>query len=334
MKIYQILMKGGKMVNLQKQFEKFHCTIKVDKEELKDKRDIIVDKIKDSLKKSGYPIPKLFNQGSYIYGVGIKTISDKEEYDIDIGLVFNIKSADYSAKIVRERVFDAIKDHTQNVEEKGPCIRVRYKEGFHVDIVCYSRYTESEEYENFKLAHRNGDWKDTDPEKLKGFIKRKRIPFQTSKDSSGSDQLQRVVRYLKRWNDKALLDGSEDKPVGLALLLLSIEILQKPIFNSEGKSDDLKALREITFRIKSLSRIFVTKPTPEYEDVFGKISDNGMKKLLQRFKKLDESLHNALNERDLEKACQMLRDEFGEDFPLEREEYKNISIITERPYRE
>ena len=66
------------MANLQKQFEKFHCTIKVDKEELKDKRDIIVDKIKDSLKKSGYPIPKLFNQGSYIYGVGIKTISDKE----------------------------------------------------------------------------------------------------------------------------------------------------------------------------------------------------------------------------------------------------------------
>ncbi len=316
------------MTNLQKQFEKFHREIKVETEELREKRDIIINKIKDSLNRNGCPVPELFNQGSYIYGVGIKPISNEQEYDIDVGLIFNIRSDEYSAKEVRMWVYDAIGEHTQNVEEKGPCIRVRYQAGYHVDLICYSLSTDYDGHRKFKFAHKSDGWKEADPEKLKSYIKEARRPFENSRDSSGVDQLQRVVRYLKRWNDKALPDESEDKPVGLALLLLCIKHLITPIFDSEGKSNDLEALRTIIGQIKSLSRISVKKPTPEYEDVFEKIGNDGMLSLIGRFKQLDESLFNALNESDLEKACKIIRCEFGNDFPLEKDEEKSATVAS------
>ena len=318
------------MANAQKQFKKLHQTIKVESEELREKRDIIVNKIKDSLQKAGHPVPTLFNQGSYIYGVGVKPFSDDEEYDIDVGLFFSIKSTDYNAQEIRKWVYDAIKDHTDNVEEKGPCIRIRYKAGYHVDLVCYSRYKDSCEEENFQLAHKAQSWRDCDPEGLKNYIKDAREIFSDTKDSSGSDQLQRVVRYLKRWNDKALPDGDVGKPTGIALLLWCIKYLRSPIFNGDGDPDDLEALVMVVKEARnSLKRISVFKPTPEYEDVFGNITDDDMAKLRGRFSSLYESLEMSKNEPDLEKACKILKGQFGDDFPLgEKEDSPNKAAIT------
>jgi len=306
------------MANLQKQFEEFHKNIKMEKEELKEKRDILINKIKNSLKEQKKPVPEPLNQGSYIYGVGIKPISDDQEYDIDVGLVFDIKSDDYEAKEVRKWVLEAIKNHTQDVEEKGACIRVRYQAGYHVDLICYAS-NDSQESENFKLAHKDGTWKSADPKALKKYIEEVREPFSDSKDSSGSDQLQRVVRCLKRWNDKAIPNESDDKPFGLALLLLCIEKLKKPVFDYNGKPSDIEALRKILVSIIDSSSIIVKKPTPEHENLFGKISKEGMTKLIDRFSKLDEVLDKAINEKSLEEACKMLREQFGEDFPLEKD---------------
>ena len=206
------------MANLQKQIEIFHKNIRVESSELREKRDIIIEKIKKSLSEDNQPIPEVLNQGSYIYGVGIKPVSG-EDYDIDVGLDFNIKSSKYDAQEVRSWVYDAIKKHTNEVKNKGPCIRVIYQVGYHVDLVCYARYQNDELVENFQLAHRNGSWIPSDPKKIKEYIKINREQFKNTKDSSGSDQLQRIVRYLKRWNDLAIPSESDDKPTGLAILL-------------------------------------------------------------------------------------------------------------------
>ena len=318
------------MAKLQRQFEKFHKNIKVKKDELIEKRRIILDKIGKSLKEKKYPSFDLINQGSYIYGVGIKPISDDQEYDIDVGLAFKIKSDEYKSTDVRNWVYDAIKDHTENVEEKGPCIRVRYQAGYHVDLICYAN-NDSEESENFKLAHKDGSWKDSDPKGLRNYIKDKRKTFSNSKDSSGSDQLKRVVRYLKRWNDKALPEESNDKPVGLALLLFCIETLTEPVFEYDGQLDDLNALKRISFFASLQSKISVNKPTPEYEDIFGKISNTGMNELIIRFSNLDEALQKAQDEESLKVACKILRDEFGDDFPLDEDEPEDDYKKTKSP---
>lgn len=325
------------MADLQKQFEKFHKKIKVEMRELQEKRNIIFNKIRDSLNKNEKPIPELLNQGSYIYGVGIKPISAKDSYDIDVGLVFNVRSKDYKAEEIRKWVYEAVRKHTKYVEEKGHCIRVNYEAGYHVDLICYSKYRNDNRKEDFQLAHKDGSWRNTDPKNLKNYINKKREYFRNTVDSSGSDQLQRVVRYLKRWNDKALTEKCRDKPVGLAILLYCIEKLPSPKINS-GKSEDIEALIKITFSAKSSDRIFVHKPTPEQEDLFGKISSAGMKKLIKRFSDLYNALVKAKNEDKTSEACKILIEFFGEDFPSEKDKENSFNnppvyIRPERPYR-
>lgn len=303
------------MVKLQKQFEKFHKNIKVESSELREKRDIIVEKIKKSLSEDNQPIPEVLNQGSYIYGVGIKPVSG-EDYDIDVGLDFSIKSSEYNAQEVRSWVYDAIKKHTDEVKNKGPCIRVIYQVGYHVDLVCYARYKEDELKETFQLAHKNGSWVLSDPKKIKEYIKTAREQFKNTKDSSGSDQLQRVVRYLKRWNDLASPGESDDKPIGLAVLLYCIEVLRSSFYDSQGNLDDLQALAYVAERAKKSNKISAYKPDTQ-EDVFSKISDSGMEKLISRFQKLHDALLKARNSDKLKEACEVMRDQFGDDFPVE-----------------
>lgn len=320
------------MAKLQRQFQKFHKNIMFDFEEkstLREKRNKLLGKIEGSLSENNRPASTLVHQGSYIYGVGVKPISGDQEYDIDVGLAFNIKSEEYKAVEVRSWIYDAVENHTKDVKEKGPCIRVRYQAGYHVDLICYAN-NDSKESEHFKLAHKDGSWKDADPKRLNNYIKERSSPFVNSKDSSGSDQLQRIVRYLKRWNDKALPEESNDKPVGLALLLFCIENLSEPV-GYDGQFDDLNALKRITFFARSQSKIFVNKPTPEYEDIFGKISDTGMSKLIIRFSNLDESLQKAQDEESLKEACKILRNEFGDDFPLDEDEPENDYKKTKSP---
>lgn len=312
-------------MSIQNYFQKFHREIKVETEELREKRDILFDKIRASLKKAGRPLPNILNQGSYIYGVGVKPIGDVE-YDIDVGLDFPIKSTEYAASVVRKWVYDAVKDHTDNVEDRGPCIRVRYAAGYHVDLVIYARYKNSETVENYQLARKDDSWSSTDPKKLKKFIADAREPFSETKDSSGSDQLQRVTRFLKRWNDVDTPDESPDKPFGLATLLLVIENLKKPEFNSSRESDDLAALIVVMTAVdRTLGSISIKKPTPGFEDVFAKISAKGMVNLKSRCKDLLAAL-SASQASSGEKAAKILRKEFGDDFPESTRNFESENV--------
>ncbi len=312
-------------MSMQDLFCKFHKNIKVETDELREKRDIIVDKIRNSLKNSDNPVPELLNQGSYIYGVGVKPIGDSE-YDIDVGLVFSIKSSDYEAKIVRKWVYDAIATHTNNVEDRGPCIRVHYAAGYHVDLVIYSKYKDNDSVENYQLAFKNNTWHPSEPKQLKEFISDKRKPFVNTKDSSGADQLQRVTRYLKRWNDIFIPGDSDDKPFGLATLLLVIEKLPIPYVDVNGNSTDLEALINIVAKAKNtLGRIIIRKPTQEYEDVFSKLSDDAMNKFKNRLESLYSTLVSVRNMSDND-AAQSLQKQFGNDFPVPDKKEDELSI--------
>ena len=307
------------MANLQNHFNNYHKAIKVDwndQRNLASKRDIIIDKIKATLKANGKPVPTLINKGSYIHGVGVEPVDSNDEYDIDVGLIFDIKSSEYSAKEVRQWALDAIKDHTKNVENKGPCIRVRYTAGYHVDITIYARYKDFDSIVNFQLARKNDSWEDSDPERLKSEIeKHKKLFDGTTED--GTNQFCRVVRYLKRWNDYYNPRKTDNKPFGLAFVLLAREVLTHPVKDFNQQSDDLEALLRIADRGANwIDRISISKPVIPFEDVFSKIDDDGMTALKNRFKKLADTLRDAKAETDEIKACEVLRSVLGDDFPV------------------
>lgn len=307
------------MANVQSLFEQFHNSIRTYyeiNEILRTKKDIIVERVQASLAKKNRPPCEPFIQGSYKMKVGICALQGSE-FDIDVGLRFSFDELRYSPMDVRSWVFEAVDGHTETVEDKGPCIRVRYKDGYHVDLVPYAWWDDATGKEQHRLAHKTKGWRPADPPALVQFAIDARHPFRKSKDPlTQTDQFRRVVRFLKRWNDNALREESNDKPSGLALLLLTKLHLGGPHLTWDGASDDRSALEQVAGAAASTyGRVIATKPTPEGEDMFGRLSDGAMKDLKDRFGTMRDTLLLAKNAKDAKDACRELRRVFGAEFP-------------------
>lgn len=307
------------MADVQALFEKFHTNIRTDydiNDTLRDKKDIIVDRVKAHLAKNGRPTCDVYLQGSYKMHVGICALAGAE-FDIDVGLRFSFDDSKYTAAEVRKWVFEAVDGHTEDVDQKGPCIRVTYKNGYHVDLVSYAWWDDAVGLEQHRLAHRDNGWKPADPPALVQWVKDARSPFSDTKDSATqTDQLRRVVRYLKRWNDRAILGESPDKPSGLALVLLTKKHLSTPALTWAGMPDDRLAVERVAHAAaNTIGPITAKKPTPEYEDMFGRLSNAAMTQLKERFGKLRDAVVDARNASDTKVACKRLREVFGDDFP-------------------
>ena len=211
------------MANIQKYFEEFHNKIRTDydmNDELREKRDVVIGTVKKYLKEQGHPSCEELLQGSFRVGTGIKPIEDLE-YDIDVGLRFCFRDSEHTAKDVRRWVFQSVEGHTGSVVEMGPCTRVNYATGFHIDLVAYSTWDENGQTQ-YRLAHNKNGWRHSDPPALIAYVKKIREQFKGTEDSATStDQFRRVVRYLKRWNDEAIPTDQEYKASGIALLVLA-----------------------------------------------------------------------------------------------------------------
>ncbi len=304
------------MANVQRWFEKFHSEIMVDEDlkgDLREKRDILVAKIRAYLKLNSLPLCEQYGQGSYSMGTGV--VPAHREYDIDVGLMFPIRESDYSVKDVRKWVWEAVKNHTAKVEDRGPCVRVTYQnEGFHVDLVSYARWSDTLGIEQFRMAHKENGWRSADPPKLKEFVAKAREPFEIYKDKpTNTDQFRRLVRCLRRWIDEQYRGDVPGKPSGLGMVLLCKQGLQ-PTGNLDRTPDDRRALEVLATQCAGFAAISARKPTPEYEDLFGGCSGEQMKTLKDKFSALKDALTSAGNEADESKACDILRKLFGEDF--------------------
>lgn len=311
------------MINVQKQFEQFHNIIRTDyemNETLRNKRDILVDKVKNYLSEKNLPTCQRKSQGSYKMKTGVIPIDDLE-YDIDVGLCFNFDENEYSAKIVRGWVFDAVEKHpAKSVDEKGPCIRVTYADGYHVDLVTYCHWFNNNE-EEYRLAHKQRGWIAANPSKLVEYVNRAREAYTETEDNkTKTDQFRRCVRALRRWNDICIPYEDKAKPTGLSLVLLAINHMTCTT-SWDGKSDDRLALENLSYIVaNTIGRIIAKKPTPEYEDMFSRLTDKEMDDLKQRFKELNQALVDANNKTNIHDACLRLQEVFGDDFPVPEKE--------------
>jgi hypothetical protein len=308
------------MVDIQKQFEQFHNTIRTDFEmnsTLREKRDILFNKVRKYLIDNKLPLCERKSQGSYKMKTGVVPIEGLE-YDIDVGLCFSFEESAYTAKVVRGWVFDAIKNHpAKSVDEKGPCIRVIYADGYHVDLVTYCSWIDASGEDQYRLAHKTRGWVGANPIKLIEYVNNARKQYEGTEDNiTKTDQFRRCVRALRRWNDVAIPYEDKNKPTGLALVLLAINHMTC-CTTWDGKSNDRLALENLSRIVaNTIGRIVVEKPTPEYEDMFGRLSEREMDNLKARFQKLHETLVEANNQSNAQDACKLLQDVFGDDFPV------------------
>ncbi len=307
------------MADMQKYFEKFHENIRTDYDlssTLREKRDIILKRIRNYLANNSLPSFSEMLQGSFAMKTGVKPIG-KLEYDIDVALRFQFKEEDHTAIEVRKWVFDSVKDHTESVEEKGPCTRVTYADGYHVDLVSYAVWEDEYGITQYRLAHKKNGWRPAEPADLIKYVRKAMEKFDDTNDSATStNQFRRIVRYLRRWIDEAMPYESNSKPTGLGCVLLAVNHLDRKL-DWTGKPDDRLGLYDIAYTVSNIiGRIVVKKPTQEYEDLFEKLSDNDIKNFKERLGGLASDLALAYQEPDPVKACELLRIHFGVDFPI------------------
>ncbi|MDJ0736322.1 MAG: nucleotidyltransferase [Nostocaceae cyanobacterium] len=321
------------MANLQTQFNKFHNTIKIDFDDnkpLREKRDLIVGDLRNGLKRlfpTNTPTFHNFNQGSYDLGTGVEPLPG-DDYDIDVGIVFNFSKSSYKPVKVKEWVYNALHTGARTVEIKRPCVRVQYHRDsakrFHVDLAIYSLDEDDYGKEVNHIAkgfigssEDKKIWELSEPFRLKKLLKSK-IP-----DDSDREQFRRIIRYLKRWKDYNFSSTGTERPTGIALTACCYNLFtpQKDyIINSyTDQYNDLRAFYHVVNRMIGMfywrNQISVKLPVQPYNDLFEKMSDKQMASLKTKLIALRDALINASNEDDISNACVTLQKVFGDHFP-------------------
>ena len=321
------------MADLQKYFKEFHDEIKLgytDNSILLEKRNTVLRDLKIGLRKmfgAQYPKFKFFNQGSYALGTGVFPLDS--DYDIDIGIIFQLNRKDFNPTQVKSWVHDALNTKNRTVYYKRPCLTVQYHhsgiEDHHIDLAVYveevntffnrTKYFIAKGYigseEKYKV------WELAEPFELLNCIKNK---FADAEDRA---QLRRVIRYLKRWNDLNFYSEGNAKPRGIAITALAYRLFcpNKSFDWNLGKYcfNDLKALRSFVSSIITnfdwSGNIAVKLPVKPHNNLFDKMTNNQMKDFKKRVSFFKDTLDLAVNEKDTEDACYALWQEFGDDFP-------------------
>jgi hypothetical protein len=134
--------------------------------------------------------PKFNMQGSFTINTALNPINDNE-VGIDDGVYLqHISDNDTwpTPKEAHQLILTALKGHTQDgCENKPSCVRVVYRNFYHLDLPIYIMKDDRACLAQTKL----NEWQRSDSKDFKDWFYKQRINEQTS----------RIVRYLKTWRD-------------------------------------------------------------------------------------------------------------------------------------
>lgn len=321
-------------MSVQTQFNKFNDKIKLDfdtNSELAEKRDILLKKLRDD---DELPSFEKFDQGSYAMHTGIEP-DDNREYDIDVGLRFNVNKADYDPMDLKKSIDKILKNHTEYGSEiKKPCVTVTYKKegeaAYHVDLVTYVYEDKDNKDSQLYIAKgisSNTDsqkWEKADPVGLVNYIN------DEIEQGEHREQFRRVVRYLKRWKHKKFDADGHAEPPSIGIMLIALDNF---VFYEE---DDFKVLSHVVDAIIDkfefnaidedgdfLYRIKLSLPINldfEYNsDIFEKMTDRQMTDFKEKAEKLKSDLNDVDKETDEHEKYKKLNKIFGDDFEVPEE---------------
>lgn len=320
------------MVDIQKAFIDYHDQIKLgtydENQTLRDKRDLLINELKESLRDEKIPNTEKkltfykIDQGSYSMHTGVKPLDD--DYDIDVGVIFEINTDDYDSKALKKLVRDKLdKQNNRDVSYNRPCVSVNYTAGYHVDIPIYANNGGDMHIAWGKEKSLEHVWYKSDPERLKKWVK------DVSNDSEQRAQFRRCVRYLKRWKNKKFTSNGNVAPPSIGL---TIQARNSFVFK---KDDDLSCLVELAKGIrnsftssyciddmKNYRVVDVALPVAPYKNVYYKMTKKQLDNFYNKIDELIEALEAAQVEESLSECSKILNKVFG-DFPEVSEPVKS-----------
>lgn len=334
------------MADIQKQIVEFDKNIRLsfetEEKVLSEKREIILGKLRDkfaAMRADGEEVPTFtdFNQGSYQMDTGIRPAQG--DYDIDVGLCFNCAKADYPNPVdLKILAADVLENHTElGTDIRKSCVTVKYKvdgeQEFHVDLAIYAYDDPKSDTKRLFLAkgqRGSGEehrwWEESDPRGLIDWVKDR---FQGAQ----REQFLRVIRALKRWKTEKFKTDGQNAPSGIGLTVAAGQWFQPQVHSdaetSKTYSDDLKAMRALVDTMVThfhqvdtkedgtpLYRLEVPVPVAPGLDIFKKMTGGQMTTFRERLIQLRDRLDAVTIEPDSVRACQLMRQDFGEEFPV------------------
>ncbi len=283
------------MANCDNLFKEFDQRIKLSvtkKQSLRISRNSLRSKIKEKLKDEGCDT-KFFWQGSFAMNTIITPKDD--DYDIDDGIYIQ---GDGEPKIeistLRKWVVKAAEGHTSiPPKDKNNCVRVYFKEGYHVDLVVYHKNKD----EHPKLAHKTKGWILSDPKEFMEW-------FNSKCDEGG--QAKRIVRYFKAWADNV----REEMPSGIILTVLAINNLRLNGRDDVAFLETMKSIHDILS-----TRFECIRPTTPCEDLFADCSGNDKDYFMEKLHAFIQSGNQAMEVTNQKDACPKWQRHFGDRFP-------------------
>ncbi len=318
------------MSNCNELFHNYNNTIRLSE----DKRAKLIE-VRDNLRRriqSGYQIvAESFNhrhqldfqsQGSFVMDTIIRPLHD--DYDLDDGLYFignlpreNRPSPEEFHEWVR-KALDRGHDDIEKIIDKPTCVRVQYKEGFHIDIPIYyaSNLNAPDLADTVKwwiLSHPIEfiAWFENkiDSGFQKAFLLESKMypEFErwTNDIRKTEHQLRRIVRYLKSWADLR----REEMPCGIIMTILAAN------HYSPHQRDDI-ALKETLVNVEAeLRKNFrCERPTtPEGEDLLKGYKNK--EAFMQYLGYFIDNAKKALEENNQKKSCEHWQKSLGDRFP-------------------
>ena len=318
------------MPKLQKEFIDFHDEVKLgtydENQTLRDKRDLLIDELKTGLEDEKIPNTDkaltftTFGQGSYAMHTGI-TPPDSD-YDIDVGIAFDIQKGDYPPLKLKKMIRDKLTREKRTVLIRRPCITIKYAAGYHVDLAVYADNSDDYHIAWGKEFSADPIWEKSEPKKLIDWVK------EISTDAKERLQYRRCVRYLKAWKEKHFSGNGNAMPPSIGLTIQAGKW-----FSYRGDSD-LDALISILSHIHNdftdeyhedsdswKKSIKAYLPVEPFNDVYDQMTLTQTDSFYEKIDALLEALETALDEDDAHEASKILRSVFGDKFTLvEKEE--------------
>lgn len=318
-------------LSIQKHFRTFHDAIKLSKKDdaykaARERDDSITKEVKKAFKEKGYPVIEDFIQGSFSTDTAI--LKKSGDFDIDRAIVVDVSDAPENPVEPKITVCDDVleKRGFKNAKIKKPCVTADYtSENLHIDFPVYRKNGDTYELAVGKRGsdEANRKWEMSDPKGLRDWIKNKSTYIGSSDNKLA--QFNRMVRYLKRWRDVKF-----SKNVASNIYSIGITVMVKqcfsPSFDSDGAPDDLVALKSTVSAMltggyftqtgDSKYQVRVDLPVRPWRDIFDGSSVDTGTQFRNKLSRLEGKLQDAISEDDEIKKCEILREVFGEDFPV------------------
>lgn len=294
------------MANLDYLLKKFNDELSITdskKTKMIASKDHLRVKIKDYFEKNyaGYT-PKFYIQGSYKLKTLIRTKDDT--CDLDDGVYFTNNPDNVTCTTLQKWVKKAVEGTTDATPtHKKKCIRVDYKAGYNIDLPVMVFDEDNDQHP--WLAVKNGDFQLDDPKEFVEYFKKYK-----------TDQMVRVIKYLKSWCDHK----RGDMPCGLAMTVLALDCYQ------DNKRDDV-ALKYTLIEIeKTLKRNFAcVMPTTPNDDLFENYSTAKRENFMENLAAFIDDAQKAVEEPNHLKASRLWKKHLGNRFP--EGENKNDSSL-------